>query len=198
MPIVYYVLLVIILLTGVLLTCVTLPGTWLILLAFMGYAVITRSAGYVGWKSVMTLFLLASAAEMFDILASGAGAKRAGASRRAMMGAVIGGLVGAIFLSFIIPIFPFGTIAGACIGCFVGAGIVELLVRRDVGQSMRVGYHAAKGRLMGIIVRIITALLMLLIAAWTALPLRSHVRQSAPQLPPATTTAATRVSTGPS
>jgi hypothetical protein len=188
MPIVYYLLLLLILLVGLVLTVVTLPGTWLMVLAMAVYAIITRSAGYVGWKSVMTLFALASVAEMFDIFGSGAGAKKAGASRRAMIGAVIGGLLGAIFLSFLL-FFPVGTIAGACIGCFVGAGLVELLVRRDVGQSFRVGFHAAKGRLFGIVIKIMFALLMMSIAAWTALPVHSRIPQPTTAFRTATTTA---------
>jgi hypothetical protein len=189
MPIVYYSLLLLILLAGLVLTVVTLPGTWLMLLGFTAYAVVTRSAGYVGWKSVMTLFLLATLAELFDIFGSGAGAKKAGASRRAMFGAVVGGLLGAIFLSFLL-FFPVGTIAGACIGCFVGAGIVELFVRRDIGQSVRVGFHAAKGRLLGIILKILVALLMMSIAAWTALPRRARLPIPTPLLRPATTSVA--------
>ena len=190
MAIVYYVLLLVILLAGLVLTVVTLPRTWLMLIGTCAYAVLTRSAGYVGWKSVLTLFLLATIAELIDIFASGAGAKKAGASRRAAVGAVIGGLLGAIFLSFIL-FFPIGTIAGACIGCFVGAGVTELLVRRDVGQSVRVGFHAAKGRLFGIVAKIMFALLMMSIAAWTALPIRAHIPQPTPPLRPATTTATT-------
>jgi uncharacterized protein YqgC (DUF456 family) len=185
MAIVYYVLLLIILLAGLVLTVVTLPGTWLMLIAMIGYALLTRSAAYVGWKTLLVLFALALAAEVIDILASGAGAKKAGARRRAAIGAVIGGVLGAIFLSFIL-LFPLGTIAGACIGCFVGAGITELLVRRDVGQSLRVGYHAAKGRLFGIVTRILFAIVMMSIAAWTALPVRPHVPPPTLPLRPAT------------
>jgi hypothetical protein len=187
MPIVYYALLLLVLLAGLVLTVVTLPGTWVMLLGFILYALLTRSAGYVGWRSVVALFALAALAEMVDIFGSGAGAKKAGASRRAMIGAVIGGIVGSICLSFFL--FPIGTIAGACIGCFVGAGLTELLVRRDLGQSVRVGFHAAKGRLLGIVVKIMFAVLMMAIAAWTALPLRSHIPQPTVPLRAATTTA---------
>jgi uncharacterized protein YqgC (DUF456 family) len=190
MAIVYYALLLLILLAGFVLTVVTLPGTWLILLGFGVYGLLTRSAGYVGWKSLLSLFLLAAVAEMIDIFGSGAGAKKAGASRWAMFGAVVGGLLGAIFLSFIL-FFPAGTIAGACIGCFVGAGVVELLVRRDVGQSFRVGFHAARGRLLGIVVKIMAALLMVCISAWSALPVRSHLPQPTAPLRPATTASPT-------
>jgi len=193
MPIVYYALLLVILLAGLVLTVATLPGTWLMLLAYATYALVTRSAGCVGWKSIVTLFLLASVAEVIDTIGSGAGAKRAGASRRAAVGAVIGGILGAIFLSFIL-FFPVGTIAGACIGCFVGAGVIELLVRRDLGQSVKVGFHAAKGRLIGIVVKIMFAILMMSIAAWCGLPVRAKVPPATPALRPTTPAAATAAS----
>ena len=74
MPIVYYALLLLVLLAGLVLTVVTLPGTWVMLLGFILYALLTRSAGYVGWRSVVALFALAALAEMVDIFGSGAGA----------------------------------------------------------------------------------------------------------------------------
>jgi uncharacterized protein YqgC (DUF456 family) len=192
MVIVYYILLLVLVLAGVVLTVATLPGTWLILLVTIGYGALTHSAGYVGIKSIVALFLLAVSGELIDIFGSGAGAKKAGASRRAMLGAVVGGLLGAIFLSFIL-FFPVGTIAGACIGCFVGSGLMELWARRDVGQSVRVGFHAAKGRLMSIFGRIMVALIMFAVAAWTALPISPHKvlqPQTLPASNPAPTTSA--------
>src|SRR5438552_1541785 len=97
----YYSLLLIVSITGVALTVLTLPGTWLMLLVYIGYGILTKWA-YVGWKSIVAMFILATVAEIIDTLASGAGAKKAGASRRAMLGAVIGGLLGAIFLTVLI------------------------------------------------------------------------------------------------
>ena len=105
-----------------------------------------------------------------------------------MIGAVIGGLLGAIFLSFIL-FFPIGTIAGACIGCFVGAGAVELAVRRDVGQSVHVGVLAAWGRLQGIVAKILISIAMLCIGAWAALPM--HVTSPAASTPLRTTAPST-------
>ncbi|MBV8782126.1 MAG: DUF456 domain-containing protein, partial [Phycisphaerae bacterium] len=160
-----YIILLIVLLAGFVLSVVTLPGTWLMCAALAVYAVVTRSAGVVGWKSIGLLLVLATVAEIIDTIASGAGAKKAGASRMAMIAAVIGGILGAIFLSFIL-FFPLGTIAGACIGCFVGAGVVELVIRRDVGHSLHVGFRAAWGRLTGIVAKIAFSLTMLIIAAW--------------------------------
>ena len=34
------------------------------LLAFVAYGLVTKTAGYVGWKSIVTLFVLCTAAEM--------------------------------------------------------------------------------------------------------------------------------------
>jgi uncharacterized protein YqgC (DUF456 family) len=64
-----------------------------------------------------------------------------------------------------------GTIAGACIGSFGGAFLVELGILRDVSHSTRVGVGAATGRLIGIIVKLWFGVLMLLVAAIACLPI---------------------------
>jgi uncharacterized protein YqgC (DUF456 family) len=170
MVVLSYIALLILLLLGLLMDVLTLPGNWIMLLGFVGFDSLTRSGHMVRWEWIAVLFALAASGELFDILGSGAGAKKAGASVLATLGALLGGLLGAIFLSFVL-FFPLGTIAGACIGCFIGAGAVELLVRGDVGQSVRVGFFAARGRLIGLVVKIIVGLAMAGLAAWAALPL---------------------------
>jgi uncharacterized protein YqgC (DUF456 family) len=170
----------------------TLPGTWLMLLGYMLFAIVTRGRGYVGLGSIFVMLVLAGVAEIIDTVASGAGAKKAGASRRAMFGAVIGGLLGALFLTFLVPVPVVGTIVGACLGCFLGAGIVEMLIRQDVGHSVKVGLHAAKGRFQGIVVKIMFSLLMFGICAWRALPVHgtaatpAAAQQVAPTTSPTT------------
>ena len=176
-----FVVLLLLLLAGFVLTIVTLPGTWLMCAALAGYAVLTRAHHLMTWKPIALLLVLATAAEIIDTVGSGAGAKKAGASKLAMFGAVVGGIIGAIFLSFIPP-FPLGTIAGACGGCFVGAAAIELLVRKDVGQSLRVGFYAARGRLMGIISKIALALVMMVVGAWVALPFRARIPKPSPPI----------------
>jgi uncharacterized protein YqgC (DUF456 family) len=160
----------VILLFGLFINVMTLPGLWLMAATFGIYGWLTWSRHYVGWRSIALMGALATIAEVVEIVAGGAGAKKAGASRRAMIGAVVGGILGAMFLTFLIPIPIVGTIIGVCLGAALGAGIVELIIRRDLGQAIRVGGGAFKGRLMGIVSKLAIGAVMLLIAMICGFP----------------------------
>src|SRR5436190_22341138 len=105
---IYYIALLIIALFGVFATILQLPGLWLVVAAVASYAWITNARGYVGTGSLITIILLALAAEIVEFAAGSAGAAKAGASKRAMLGAVIGAILGGIFFTFI-PIPIIGT-----------------------------------------------------------------------------------------
>src|SRR5438046_4943821 len=98
---VYYLLLIVVLLAGLVVTLFQMPGLWLMMAGTGIYAWITSGRGYLGWKSLLALFLLAIVAELVEFGAGSAGAKKAGASKLAMFGAVVGGVVGAIVGTFI-------------------------------------------------------------------------------------------------
>lgn len=131
---------------AVLLTAVRLPGVWLIVALAAGHG------WWGGWEpvSLTTVAILIGAAvigEVVETLTSMFAARRAGASRRASWGALIGGFVGMIFLSIPVPLI--GTVVGAVLGCFVGATIGELSARRKLGQGAKVGIFAAIGFVIG-------------------------------------------------
>src|SRR6185503_18261826 len=98
-----------------------------------------------------------------------AGSKSAGGRKRGMIGAIVGGFLGAIFLS-IIPIPIVSQIVGACLGAFIGAALMEY-TDKDIQHSMRVGVGAAKGRLWGILSKLLFGCLMLIVAVFAALPI---------------------------
>ena len=166
----YYILLLVILLFGLFINVLTLPGLWVMAGAYGLYAWATWSRHYVGWPSLITLAALATIAEVVELAAGSAGAKKAGASKRAMIGAVVGGILGAMFLTVLIPIPVVGTIIGVCMGAALGAGIVELIIRRDMDQAIRVGEGAFKGRLMGIVSKLAIGAVMLLVAMICGFP----------------------------
>jgi len=87
-------------------------------------------------------------------------ARRAGGSRQAAWGGMIGGIVGMLSLSFLVPIPIVGTMIGALVGCFAGATIVELAVRKRLAQGTRVGLFAAMGFALGTAAKVAVALVM--------------------------------------
>ena len=74
---------------------------------------------YVGRGTLLVIALLALLATAVEFAASALGAKRAGAHRRAVIGAALGALVG---IFFALPGILIGPFAGAVIGEFSARG----------------------------------------------------------------------------
>jgi uncharacterized protein YqgC (DUF456 family) len=85
-----------------------------------------------------------------DFIAGTLGAKRVGASSRALWGAAIGTIVGMFF-----------GIAGLLLGPFVGAVLGELASGNSVLRSAHVGVSAWFGMLVGTLVKLVMSFVML-------------------------------------
>ena len=144
-------------LAGILLSVLQLPGTWLIIACAIGY---DWYHGWqsLGWQWLVGLGAVAVVAELIDSLAAVAAVRRAGASRRAAVGSLIGGFSGMILLSLPVPIL--GTIAGGLLGCFLGALVGEMTVRDDLGAGARAGLFATLGRVIGMMAKTAAALMI--------------------------------------
>lgn len=152
-------------LLGVVMTAVRLPGTWLIVMAALGYG------WWAKWESVgpVTIAVLAGIAlvgEITDLAMSAVTARKAGATRQAAWGGLVGGVVGMVFLSSMLSLpFPVvgtvvGATAGALVGCFGGAMLVELAMRKKLAQGAKVGLFSALGLVLGMAMKIALALAM--------------------------------------
>lgn len=144
-------------LVGVVLAALQLPGTWLILLCAVGYDW-RHDWQSIGWRWMLLMLVLAAIAEAADTLATIVAARRAGASRRASVGALVGGFAGMFFLSIPAPLI--GTIIGGLIGCFLGAVLAEWTKRNDVAAGVRVGLFATIGRALGLAAKTSAALVI--------------------------------------
>lgn len=141
-------LLVIVGLVGVVLPA--LPGLPLV---FAGMLVAAWAGGFeqVGIPILVVLGLLTMVSFAIDFWATAHGAKRVGASRKALVGAVLGTFAGL----FVFP--PFGLFVGP----FAGALIGELLHRRDLGNAARVGFGTWVGVLLAVVLKLGLAFAML-------------------------------------
>jgi uncharacterized protein YqgC (DUF456 family) len=187
MDIVYYLLLLALLLVGWFVNILGLPGLWLMVAAYGLYGLVTRWEAYVGWPSLIAMVLLAAAAEVVEFAAGAAGSAAAGGRKRGMIGAIVGGFLGAIFLS-VIPIPVVAQVVGACLGAFIGAAVMEF-TDRDMAHSLRVGVGAAKGRFWGIVSKLGFGLIMFVVGAVAALPYGAGTTITAPATSPATSPA---------
>jgi uncharacterized protein YqgC (DUF456 family) len=168
MPWLWYLLLLTVQVFGLLFTMLGLPGLWVMAAALAGYAWVTQFNRYVGWPGLGAVLALAVLAEIMEFLAGSAGAKQAGGSRRAMIGAVVGALVGGFL--FTIPVPVLGTIFGVCAGAFVGAALVEMGIVGDPTHSMKVGWGAAKGRFWSIVWKLAFGVAILIVTLCVAIP----------------------------
>lgn len=193
---VYYLLLLLLGVTGLFLNILGLPGLWLIVGSAGIYAFVTGFE-HLGLWGFITLFLLAVLAEILETALGGVAAKKAGGSKRGMIGAIVGGLVGGIAGTPLIPIPIVGTIIGACVGSFVGAFAVELFwLKRSAQDSLKIGTGAAAGRFLGIVAKSAIGIVMILITAIWALPIWGSGKPPA-TLPAPTTTPTTLPTTQP-
>ena len=104
------------------------------------------SAWWVGVFGVLALVAMA-----VDMVATALGAKKVGASRLAIAGAVIGTFAG-LFM---------GGLVGVLIGPFVGAVAGELIARGRMDQAMDVGIATWMGFLFGTLAKIALSLAMI-------------------------------------
>ena len=104
---------------------------------------------YVGTGTLVVLAVLALLTYVIDVVAGIFGAKRFGASGRAMAGAAIGAVVGIFF-----------GLLGILLGPFAGAMAGELTLRRDLRAAGWSGVGATVGLIIGTVAKIAIAFWM--------------------------------------
>lgn len=143
-----------------------LPGNWLIVISTCAFAWWRWDDGVFSIYTLMVTVLLAIAGELIEFLAGMTGARRAGASWRGSVGALIGAVTGAAIGTLVAPVI--GTVFGACVGACVGAWGLELTAGKRMKESFRYGLGAGVGELVGITSKLILGVLIWLIVAVAA------------------------------
>ena len=115
-----------------------LPGPILVFAGMLLYGAMTDFATLGPYFFVMQALAMAVVFSV-DYIASAVGTKLSGGSRQAALGAVVGTILGLIFLG------P----AGIVVGPFVGAVAVELLRGTEPSRAVRVGFGTLIGTLGG-------------------------------------------------
>jgi uncharacterized protein YqgC (DUF456 family) len=150
-----YVLAALLVLVG--LVGIVLPALPGVPLVFGGMLLAAWADGFerIGVATVVVLGVLTLLSLAVDFWATAVGARRVGASRLALAGAVLGTLLGLLFA----PI-------GLFVGPFAGAALGELLHQRRIdravlGQATRVGFGTWLGIVFGIALKLMLAFAML-------------------------------------
>lgn len=126
-----------------------LPGTALVLGGLLLGAWIDDFTR-VGWGSLGIITALAVMAWVLDYAAGLLGARRAGASPQALVGAALGTVVG-LFMGLV----------GVLFMPLVGAALGEYLARRDQRQALQVGVSTWVGIMVGLIAKVVLAFMMI-------------------------------------
>lgn len=125
-----------------------MPGAPLLCLGLV-CAAWAEDFAYVGVGTILVLVLLTGLTYLVEFFASLVGAKRFGASRSALVGAAVGGLLG----------IPFG-VPGIILGPFCGAVIGELMELKSIGQAGMVGVGTLIGLAIGVAGKLIIGMVM--------------------------------------
>jgi uncharacterized protein YqgC (DUF456 family) len=137
-------------LIGVLLTAVTLPGIWIMLLIAM-VCTWWQPSLFSLW-TLGAVAAIAVLAEVAEALSSAAGSARTGGSRAGIAGSLVGSIIGGI------------------VGAGLGASIAERgIAKRTWGESLRSGRGAAVGRALSTVVKTVFAIgaaLVLIVGAF--------------------------------
>lgn len=123
-------------LSGLLLPIV--PGAPVLFLGLL-FGAWAEDFQYIGLWTLLVLAALAMLTYAVEFAASVLGVKKYGGSKRAMVGAVLGGIVG-LFLG----------IPGILFGPFVGAVIGELSLQRSLDEASRAGFGSVIGLAIGL------------------------------------------------
>jgi len=157
---IWYVLAAVLVIVG--LAGIVLPALPGLPLVFCGMLLAAWTDGFqrVEWWWLAILGVLTLLSMAIDFWATAVGAKRVGASRKALLGAVIGTFVGLFF-------GPIGLFAGPFLGALLG----ELWHGRrfdtgSVGQATKVGFGTWMGLVFGIVLKLALACTMLALFAW--------------------------------
>ena len=131
-----------------------LPGTPIVLAAAIVHKLVMGPRS-IGWFVILLLVGLTVFSLVLDYLASMFGAKWLGATKKGMIGAMVGLIVGLFF-----------NLPGVLLGPFIGAGLFEMMGGREWKTAMKAGAGATLGMFAGALGKFICCLVMM--AVFTA------------------------------
>ena len=134
-------------------------GTFIILSSIAVYAALGNFS-LIGIKFLLLLLTLYLFGEVLEYIMVIIGAKKFGASNKAVVGAVVGGIVGA---ALGVTTGGIGVIAATFLGLFLGAFLVEYLIQRDLVKSLKAGAGGVFGRIGAVVSKAIIALIMIVL-----------------------------------
>lgn len=145
----------------------SIPGNFVVAFNTFWYGIATNFEKAT-FSFFLTIVVIAAVVEFVEYLIIALGAKRYGASRWGVVGAILGGIVGGLSGFTFSPVF--GAIIGGFSGVILGTMLLELIIK---GRDLRAAFHAMLGALIGkvggLTVKVIGTLTMVIIVGYKVL-----------------------------
>ena len=148
---------VLLLVIGICLVPLGLPGTWLIVLDAVLYSIVRNYQGTNDWKVILIVIFLALAGEGVEFAAGIFGAKQQKVPTGAVVASMVGGILGAIIG---VPIFLIGAVLGLLLGTFLGALAYSLLTHPRVEEAFRFAVATLFSRVVSLFAKTTVAVVM--------------------------------------
>ena len=145
---------------AVILSCVSISGTWVILGAALGAMLLRGDSGFPGWITIVVFLLLSIAIEVAEAFASSWGVAKRGGSKLAGFAALIGGLLGLGIGSYI-PIPIVGSLLGMLVFSFGATFGVEQWRLKHMGQAAHIARGAVWARVLIVVLKVVFTLGMM-------------------------------------
>lgn len=151
-----YALAVCLCLAGLVLSSVSISGTWLVVAA-TALAGVMRQGAFPGVWTVVAFALVSGLVEGIEFLAASWGVTRKGGSRRAGVAALVGGLLGMV-VGTLIPVPVFGSLIGMVIGGFVLVYLVEKQRLKATRQAADIAWGVVVSRILVTVLKVVVTL----------------------------------------
>lgn len=137
------------------------PGTIVILIDVILYAVITGFER-IGILLILLLIVISLLAESLDFALGMKGGAHFGITKRGIVASFIGSIIGAAVLTPVL--FGFGTVIGIFLGGFAGFLIAEMIRQANLKSALRADYGTIMKRITGTLVKGFCALIMIVLS----------------------------------
>lgn len=151
-------------LVGLLLSCLSISGTWLVVGATAVAAMLTGAGNFPGLGTLLFFIYLAVLVEVAEYVAGFWGVKRRGGSTWAGFAAVAGGMIG-LAIGSVIPVPVFGGLLGIALGSFGLVYAIEYFLSRRSLQAAHIALGAVIARFLVLLMKVAVTLGMI---AWLA------------------------------
>jgi uncharacterized protein YqgC (DUF456 family) len=147
---------------AVILSMITISGTWLVLLAGILFK-LTNVSLAPSWTMIITLAVLAILVEISEGFAGYFGVVKKGGSKLAGFVASITSFVGGILGTILIPIYIIGSLIGLIAGGFLGAYAIEYYRLKHNNKAIDIAMGTVVAKVFMMVLKVIMTLIMILL-----------------------------------